>query len=92
MTREFTIEVLIESLIGPVEPCGSHGEDMKRLENLKQLCEINERITEKLCDVATVEHQDRASMKAMAVFATNHLLEEVDGIGDALGDAEYTKD
>ena len=84
MMKQFNIEDLVDLCIGPVDPCGSHSEDQKRLENLKTLCQVSSALTERLCRVAITAHADRASMKEMADYARQHLEEEIEGMGNCI--------
>jgi len=84
MTKYYSLKGIVDGMIGPVEPCGSHGEDQERLENLKNLCELSEEITQKLCQVASVEHRDRSSMRMIVNYARKHLESEVEDISGAI--------
>jgi hypothetical protein len=67
--EKMELHEIVRKLVGPVTPVGETQEDARRLENMKVLTELADRL---LCDIALTAHNaDRveASMKAIGVHA-----------------------
>jgi hypothetical protein len=64
---------VVTKLTGPVRPIGDSGEDARRLENLKTLCGLVDRLVFDIDTVATTPGDHMASVKAAKDFAGSFL-------------------
>jgi hypothetical protein len=65
---------IVKKLIGSIEPIGKSETDTKRLENLKQMCELVENLIIEIDTVATRhENAYEYSVKDIAEYSRNFL-------------------
>ena len=69
---------VVMKLVGPVQPIGSHGEDMARLENIRNLTELIDRLLYEVDAAAKYAARSEASMAAIGIHALNFLTEVKD--------------
>ena len=69
-----TVYAVVQKLIGPVYPVGETNEDNKRFENLKNLCELLDKIHEDVDRIAW-DYKDMSefSIKRACDFANRQL-------------------
>jgi hypothetical protein len=72
---------VVMKLTGPIMPIGDSGEDARRLENLKALCFLVDRLVSDIDDVASARDFHMASVKAAKDYASNFLTKTL-GIED----------
>lgn len=60
---------VITKLIGPIQPTGCHGEDARRLENLKKTTELIDLLVADVREAALSVGREEASMKAIGKLA-----------------------
>ena len=65
------IKDIVMKLIGPVQPCGDHYADMRRLENIKELIELTDYLLGEIERAAVSADRPEASMKAIGHKAKN---------------------
>ena len=66
---------IVMKLVGPVEPTGSHGIDMDRLENMKRMTELVDRLLFKIKAVSKNSDSQQLSIKELGSHARDFLLE-----------------
>ena len=64
---------IVMKLIGPVMPIGDSGEDQKRLDNLKQLCDLVDQLVSTIDSVIPNKNRYEASMKQAGEYADKFL-------------------
>jgi hypothetical protein len=64
----------VMKLVGPVEPTASHGTDLDRLENLKTLTELTDRILFVVSRVAKSADSQADSVQRLGVHARDFLI------------------
>jgi len=72
---ELSIYEIVMKLIGPVRPTGDHGADMKRLENMKELTILVDKLMGDISSAAVFAARQEASMKAIGLLAKNFITE-----------------
>jgi len=71
--NQMTNYSLIRKLIGPVEPAGCTETDRQRLENLKQLTDLTQRLLYDIMDVSRNRSRQEHSMKVAGTHAQTFL-------------------
>jgi hypothetical protein len=64
---------IVMRLIGPVQPIGSHGEDITRCRNLQQLIELMDDLFGEINACAASENRPEASMNAIGKLAADYV-------------------
>lgn len=74
------LEKIVMKLVGPVEAIGESNADRERLENLKTLTDLIDRLLSRVmvCTVTANRHED--SMMKIGMFAKNYLQEVRDDL------------
>lgn len=67
---------IVRRLVGDIEPTGDHGVDQRRLENLRELATLVDRLLHDIVHVSSASTRLEASMKAIGV-AAEEFIEEV---------------
>jgi hypothetical protein len=64
---------VVIKLVGPVMPIGETREDEKRLENLKVLCDLIDKLLTDIDDVAQYSSREEYSMKTAGIYASKFI-------------------
>lgn len=66
---------IVMKLVGPVQPMGEHYADKARLENIKKLTELVDRLLYEIKDASTAADRPEDSMRAIGIHALDFLKE-----------------
>jgi hypothetical protein len=70
---------IFDKLIGPINPVGEHNEDLKRIESLKNACELAEHLINQIGHVHKLnKNSHEYSVKSAAEYAGTFLAEIVE--------------
>jgi len=75
---------VVRKLIGPIEPLGDSYADDKRLQNLKTLIKLTDKLLGDISQVAMERHSTLHSEKIAGIEAHNFLHSVADTFGDEL--------
>lgn len=64
---------IIMKLVGPVRPIGEHSADLERLENMKKLTDLTDRLLFEIEAATPNSDRAEASMKAIGVHARDFM-------------------
>ncbi len=64
---------IVTTLAGPVQPTGDHGEDTRRLANLKVLTDMLERVLVDVRDAARCANRPEESMRRIGAYANDFI-------------------
>lgn len=67
------VHEIVLRLIGPVQPTGEHNTDQQRLENMRALTELTDRLLTEIDAATKSADRPEASMKAIGSHARNFL-------------------
>ncbi|WP_278960872.1 hypothetical protein [Bacteroides pyogenes] len=73
-TNDFTINLVLNNLVGPIKPIGETNEDDIRFKNLKKMCDLTDSLIAEIEDVACkYENNHEYSIKRAAEYAKRFL-------------------
>lgn len=68
---------VVDKLIGPVDPVAETNEDSKRLENLKEMCDLASHLMRRIYGVANQLNRHEHSVHRAAAYADNWMKENI---------------
>ncbi len=71
---------IVMTLIGPIQPLGESNGDARRLENIKVLTELVDKLLFEIQEAANAADRHEASMKVIGVHARDFLIEVMENI------------
>ncbi len=66
---------VVKKLVGRIEPIGETNEDGRRLENLKEMTSLVDKLVYDIADIANQGHRQEFSMKRASDYAGDFLAE-----------------
>ena len=73
MLKKFALQEIVMQLVGPIQATGEHYADTERLENLKVLTELVDRLIYDIDALLPNSRRPEASMKAIGTHAAEFL-------------------
>ena len=68
--KRFDVFDVVMKLIGPIHPLGESREDKHRLDNLRQLATLVDKLLNEISSVTFHAKREEASMKEIGIYAT----------------------
>ena len=69
------IKDVVDKLVGPINPVGDSNIDAKRLENLKELTQLVDKLLYDIDNVSSNAKRQEASMRQAGEYAKNFLID-----------------
>ena len=73
MSKQIELKEIVMTLVGPIDPCGEHDADVRRMGNLEDLIELTDCLLSEIVYASRSANRQEASMKAIGSRAERFL-------------------